>query len=63
MGREITPAWLWIALVLTFLLMVAFFVFLAYVLGPAARLDTSADVLSLQRFSLGLPQAVACVLC
>ncbi len=56
--QELTPRWLLVALVLLFVLMVAFFVFLAYVLGPEARLDTSADVLSLQRFSLGLPQAV-----
>ncbi len=44
---EVTSRWLLVTIVLLFVLMVAFFVFLAYTLGPEARLDTvsSAEVL------------------
>lgn len=40
---ELTPRWLLIAWVLLLGLTVAFFVFLAYVLGPAARLDVAGN--------------------
>jgi len=41
--QELTPRWLLVTLVLLFVLMVAFFVFLAYVLGPEARLDAAGS--------------------
>jgi hypothetical protein len=40
---ELTPRWLLVTLVLLFVLTVAFFVYLAYVLGPAARLDAAGS--------------------
>ncbi len=48
---ELTPRWLLITLLLLFVLTVAFFVFLAYVLGPEARLDAAGSAALL----LGLP--------
>ncbi|SHK17864.1 hypothetical protein [Rhodothermus profundi] len=44
---EITPRWLLVTLVLLFVLTVIFFVFLAYVLGPEARLDTTGSAAAL----------------
>ncbi|MDQ7041191.1 MAG: hypothetical protein Q9M35_09640 [Rhodothermus sp.] len=40
---EVTSRWLLVTIVLVFVLMVAFFVFLAYKLGPEARLDTASS--------------------
>ncbi|MFO7296546.1 MAG: hypothetical protein C0P72_011070 [Clostridia bacterium] len=48
---EFTPRWLLVTLVLVFVLMMIFFVFLAYKLGPEARLDASGSTALL----LGLP--------